>query len=149
MQGIIRILIPCLFLTCISCTSINEDPTYDAAPRIELIEMRPDTVQEFRDSLTFIVYYEDGDGDLGFSNFDSNSVFIRDLRFTRFDEYYLGPITPEDITESINGQLELILPDLFVLSSQNFEITSFEIQIKDRSGNFSNLIESGRVVIKK
>ena len=145
-----RYLLLCIALSFAgSCTTVSEDPAYDFTPRIELLSLRPDTVKEFRDSVFFKVYYEDGDGDLGFSNFDSNSVYIRDLRFTRFDEYYLGPITPEGINESINGEIDFILPGLFLLGNSEEERTSFELMIKDRAGNFSNLVSTGEVLIVK
>ncbi len=133
----------------LSCTTVSEEPAYDFTPRIELLGITPDTVREFRDSLFFKVYYEDGDGDLGFSNFDSNSVYIRDLRFTRFDEFYLGPITPEEIGESISGEIDFVLPGLFLLANSDQERTSFELMIKDRAGNFSNLVSTGEVLIVK
>lgn len=132
-----------------SCTTVSDEPAYDFTPRIELLGLTPDTVREFRDSVFFKVYYEDGDGDLGFSNFDSNSVYIRDLRFTRFDEFYLGPITPESINESINGEIDFVLPGLFVLGNSDQERTSFELMIKDRAGNFSNLVSTDEVLIIK
>ncbi len=130
-----------------SCTEVDENPVFPDAPRIELLELKPTRIVEFQDSLEFHIYYEDGNGDIGFSNFDSNSIFIRDLRFERSDSFYLGPIGPEGIDASIQGTMIFYLPGLFRVTNRDEESTRFELKIKDRQGNLSNVIETEEVII--
>ncbi|MCB0625086.1 MAG: hypothetical protein KDC43_14525, partial [Saprospiraceae bacterium] len=80
---------------------------FDTKPLIDLVAISADTLVEFQENLVLTISYKDGDGDLGTSDPDVNSIFVQDNRLEKPDEYYLPPLAPEEAKISIQGQLDL------------------------------------------
>ena len=129
------------------CTKVSDEPFYDLTPRIELVEVANETVVQFTDSISVTILYEDGDGDLGNTDPDINSIFVKDSRLEKADEYYLGPLSPDGAKISINGTLKLKLSPTFLLGNGTVETMVLSIYIVDRAGNQSNTIETGTITI--
>ncbi len=139
-----------LFFTAIfvlGCTKVSNDPFYDLTPRIELLEVSKETVIQFSDSISVTILYEDGDGDLGNPDPDVNSIFVKDSRLEKADEYYLGPLAPVGSQISINGTLNIKLSPTFLLGNGTEEKMVLSIYVIDREGNQSNTIETGIITI--
>jgi hypothetical protein len=134
-------------LCCMTCTKNSEDLTFDLAPSIELLSMSSDTIREFSETLLININYEDGDGDLGSTDPDINSIFVKDQRLEQSDEYYLGPLAPEGSSISIQGTLNIALANTFILGNADEERTVFTIHVVDRAGNKSNVIETSPITI--
>ena len=138
-----------IIIICISCVKESDELVFDVAPAIELVEISQDTLYEFATPLTIKIKYEDGDGDLGTSDPDVNSIFVKDQRLEKADEYYLGPLAPQDAQISIQGTINLELANLFLLGNGTKENTIFSIYFVDRAGNQSNVIETEPITILK
>jgi hypothetical protein len=139
-----------LFLATIfigGCTKVSNDPFYDLTPRIELLEVSKNTVIQFSDSISISILYEDGDGDLGNPDPDVNSIFVKDSRLEKADEYYLGPLAPVGSKISINGTLNMKLSPTFLLGNGTEEKMVLTIYMVDRAGNQSNTIETETITI--
>lgn len=147
MSGIHKILIATVILFAWSCQE-DEHP-FSEVPEISLVSMSHDTIVEFDDVEVITIQYKDGNGDLGFVEPDKYAIFIRDLRLDEFDGFYVGPLAPLDAEVAIQGQINVEFPNLFIFGNRNSEKTRFEIKMKDRSGNESNLIMTEEVVIIK
>ncbi len=132
-----------------SCETQNTEPVFDVTPKIELLSLSNTELVEFKDTLTLLLRYEDGDGDLGNSNPDINSVFVQDSRLDEADEYYLSPLAPEDAGVSITGNLNIRLAPTFILGNGNTEETTYTIYINDRAGNQSNVLETEPITITR
>lgn len=132
-----------------ACETISNDPVFDLAPRIELTGMSQDTVIQFVESITLNVYYEDGDGDLGNTDPDVNSIYVKDARLEEADKYYLAPLAPAGEKISIQGTLNIELSPTFLLGNGTQEMTILSLYIVDRSGKQSNTIETGEITILK
>ncbi len=139
----------CAFLLClgVACTKQTDDLSFDRAPRITLDSISHDTLVEFQDRLLLYLSYEDGDGDLGTSDPDVNSVFVKDSRLSAADPYYLPPLAPEDSEISIQGNLIIELNPTFLLGNGDEESTVFSLFIVDRAGNESNVTETGEILL--
>lgn len=159
MQNKIYFLLIVLFLAT-ACTKDLGDKTIDEgdpsgigeSPVIELISLSATTIKAYSDSLTFKVSYLDGDGDLGTEDPDVNSIELIDNRnATEFVfGYHLSPRTPEGADLAIQGELDIVLNNSILLEDTNeSETTTFSIRLKDRAGNWSNVLETGEVVIEK
>jgi hypothetical protein len=109
-------------------------------PVIEFVSINQDTFKAFEDSVVIQINYSDGDGNLGNIDADVNSVFVRDNRLTKYDEYYLKPLAPPNSSIPISGSLNVQLPPLFHLTPTPVESTRFEVYLIDRAGNKSNVI---------
>jgi hypothetical protein len=138
-----------LIIFSISCEKVIDKPVFDVVPSIEILGVSSREIVEFRDSLVVTLAYEDGDGDLGSSDPDFNSIFVHDQRLPRPDEYYLGPLAPEDAKISIRGTLNLVLARTFLLGNGTEEQTIFHIHLIDRAGNKSNTVNTGEIVIRR
>ena len=130
-----------------NCETINTDPVFDVVPNIKIIEQSQDTLVEFQDQLLLKIQYEDGDGDIGNADPDINTIFVKDARLSEEDEYYLGPLAPEDAEISITGVLDLQLSATFLFGNGTQETTIFSIYLVDRAGNISNTIQTGEILI--
>ena len=112
----------------------------DPKPQITFVSLSKQEVVSFKEELEIVVNYIDGDGDLGSPDADSLDIYVKDSRLKDFDRYHLKPLAPLSSNIRIQGQLNIKLKTLFVLSSLPMERANFEVYIKDRAGNKSNTI---------
>lgn len=139
-----------LILACLlSCNKKDSRLPFEEVPEIQLLSMSHDTIQEYEDVLVIRIKYTDGDGDLGFEEPDKYALFVRDVRLEDFDNFYLGPVAPPDERIAVEGELDIELPSLFLFGNSERESTYFEIKMRDRAGNESNLITTERVIITR
>lgn len=143
-SGIILVLLVGL----VSCG--KEAPyTPNPVPFISLDSVNSTNIVQFKDSLRIYLRYEDGDGDLGALNPDSNSLSVQDARFNKPDFYFVPPQAPANAKIHIKGRFVLRMKNLFLLGSGNTEPTTFTLRIKDRSGNWSNTITTPLINIRR
>lgn len=129
-----------------SCSK-NSETALDPVPKISFLSINQTSFNAFTDSVIITINYEDGDGDLGYENADLVTAFVHDMRLPNRDGYYVPPLAPLNSTIAISGKLNIVLPPLFLLSNSPTESTSFEIQLQDRKGNLSNIINTPEVTI--
>ena len=142
-------LVLLVVLVSTGCETISKEPQFPLEPMIELEEISNDTIVQFEEGIRIKIKYEDGDGDLGNSDPDINSIFIKDDRLENADEYYLAPLAPVNSEISITGSLDIQLSTTFLLSNADSETTKYTLFVVDRSGNQSNTIETGPIIILK
>jgi hypothetical protein len=111
--------------------------------------MLPNIVNEYSDSIVFIIHYEDKDGDIGIPNADENSLFVKDARLNEADEYFIAPLAPLDESIWISGDFRIVLKNTFKLGNAPLEKTKYTIWLKDRAGNLSNTITSPELTINE
>ena len=85
------------------------------APKLTFKALSSKSLLQFKDSLTVTFSYEDNDGDIGFYDADSSSVYIQDKRLTHPDLYYLKPLNPPNLKPRIKGDVQLGLRNMFLL----------------------------------
>jgi len=147
-------------------------PDYPDEPVIEFISVTPNFILQrpfFRSpdtvytDLTFS--YTDGDGDLGFDD-TTVSLVIYDLRTPNLPkDYRLPMVDPNGAGNGISGEITVRVPvsccipdpvdgillppcDTNSISNQLLDTLIYSIQIKDRSGNWSNLIQSDPIILR-
>lgn len=143
---IVACFISILFFTCKKKT----EPAPDPIPTLELISVSPSTVTEFTDSVLIKLRYTDKNGDLGDSNPDERSLYVKDSRLPNPDYYHVKPLAP--ISENnipIEGELTVKLNSLFILGTGTVEVTTLVIKMKDRAGNWTNELTSPQITINK
>ncbi len=130
-----------------ACTVENELPN---KPEISIVSVHPTEITEYQDVIKVVLAYTDGDGNLGFSNPDSNALRVWDDRLSSPDWYHVQPLAPPGEKISIQGELTVNLSGTFVLSSTaDQETTRFRIKIKDRNGNWSNEVITPLITINR
>ncbi len=132
-----------------------EPPDYPIEPVIEFISVNSNEVvaqtipeDQNRDLDTIYIKFgfTDGDGDLGS---DSLNVFVTDKRTGNADEVYsIGEIPQAGATNGISGEITVMIPEVFCFpNSDPRDTLVYEIQIFDKAGNASNIIESSPIVL--
>jgi hypothetical protein len=151
-------------------TSCVEPPRFPDEPAIELVSVSADTIRQLQDSLYIEFTFTDGDGDLGFEDLsvddcelcDSScyshptfTLFILDNRFNILNgdtvrclkTFNIPYIPPKGATRAISGTITVLLTNEFCIPGKVVDTVSYGIVVKDRSGNFSNKIETGDVIL--
>lgn len=144
----------CGFFACI------KPPSYPIEPVIEFTSLSKVTIQQStlnEDSITINFTFTDGDGDLGDS--DSINIFVTDTRQNFIANKFRIPfIPPEGAANGISGEVSIvtystccIFPDGQVpcTPSVNYPVDTltYKVQIKDRAGNLSNIIETPPIFV--
>lgn len=129
--------------------SCKKDAETSNVPVIKLISVSSTTVKQFTDSLSITFEYTDGDGDIGNINPDENNLQIKDKRLAKADYYFVKPLAPPNSDIKIKGNLVVQLKNTFLLGTTNSEVTTFELKLRDRKGNWSNTILTPNITITK
>lgn len=150
-SGILFILLCCLaVITSCDKEPIETEPNeiISDTPYIELRSVSPTTVTEYEDSILFEIFYQDGDGDLGFESPDSMTLFIIDTRIFTVEEYYIPLLAPAGTELTIQGVLDVKLDRTIMIDDSNpSETVQFKLQIKDRAGHFSNFVTTEDITV--
>lgn len=114
-------------------------PTVSLVPVISLGNM-PDSYTQFDDVVLYLNYI-DGNGDLGFEDADTPVVYVTDNRNDIELNFHVQPLSPPGVEIAIQGQLEVVVENVILLSQSNSsETVTFSVKIIDRAGNWSNLV---------
>lgn len=146
-------------------------PEYPDAPVITFVSVTPSQILQrpfFRQPDT--VYtdlkfsFTDGDGDLGFSD-TTVSIIIRDERSPNIPKNYQFPmVDPQGAGNGISGEVTVRVPvsccipdpvdgiqlppcDTNSVSGQLRDTLIYTVQIKDRTGNWSNVIKTNPIIL--
>ncbi len=147
-------------------------PDFPIEPEIEFLMLNKDSViqgsQGNDDLLQVTISFTDGDGDLGDQENDSLNYYYQDTRFRDFLDIDKAlsariPFIPEQGTgNGISGEITLNLSsgnkeiccvhpqtNQACLPFDDFPIdtATYLIQIRDRAGNWSNVVETGPIYI--
>jgi hypothetical protein len=145
----IRYLFPILAMVALLMACTKEESRRDPVPAIRLLDVNRTEVLQFVDTLEVLLYYEDGDGDLGNPDPDIPSLIVKDARLERPDSFHVPPLAPIGARIPIQGELRVRLPHLFLLGNGNTETTHFRIRFVDRAGNESNEIQTPNIRIQR
>ena len=123
-------------------------PPASTTPALELVSVSPSSVHQLSDSITFVIKYTDGDGDLGYESADSMSLYLTDTRFPLTMDYHIQPLSPVGTSISITGNLSVVLHNTILKnSSSTSESAVFEIKMRDRSGHISNTLTCPAITV--
>lgn len=138
-------------------------PSYPDTPVINYEGVNKVTVYQKRvgnplDTLAIFFSFTDGDGDLSFV--DSTDISLADSRFPSAPVTYKLPLIPSEGTqEGIRGDIVIRIPNtigICCIENNNAcppnpsiatDTFSYEIQIRDRAGNFSNKIRTEVIAV--
>ena len=140
-----------LFALLIAGCSDDESASEDLSPepKISFVSISPDTIIDFKNSITLTIHYSDNNGDLGFSDPDEFSLWVKDSRLDSADYYHVSPLAPTNHNLVIKGNLEIVLNSIFILGNGQEERMTLSIKIKDRANHWSNIVHSDPITIRK
>lgn len=140
-----------LFLPVVSVACFNA-PEYPDTPEIsvkEIVKSRAETYAG--DSVVVVLAFKDGNGDLGKRNQSDTTpnLFITDKRFSIIDSlsYSIPNIPANGSVDAISGEISInLLAKIYcnpLFPDKLRDTLEFEIQVRDRAGNFSNKVTTG------
>tara|TARA_B110000211_G_scaffold233299_1_gene299120 strand:- start:174 stop:611 length:438 start_codon:yes stop_codon:yes gene_type:complete len=135
------------FLSLVSCKDDESEITN--TPHLEFVSISPSAITEFKEEVTLVIKYTDGDGDLGENDPDIKNLFVTDQRNGVEYSYRIPQLSPSGSNITIEGNLEVDLNTLSVVGSSTSEQVVFDIYIIDRSDNQSNTISSSPITVSK
>jgi len=139
-----------MLLILISCKKEEAKPVFDPIPHIAFLEMSPGSVKAYKDSVSFVISYEDGDGDLGENTAGSENLFLKDLRTGASYTFRIRRLVPGDEKAPIKGTLKFVLPFVILTDdSSTQQEVRFEIKLRDRAGNESNTVQTGMLQVNR
>ncbi len=145
MKNLIYIIIGMLFVS--ACK--KEDNVLTDTPYIEFVSVTPLEVQEFEQAITFTIFYQDGDGDLGENSADVKNLFLKDNRNNIVYEYRIEQLAPDNSNIAIQGNLNIELNGTGITDGSSQQSATFNIYMIDRSGNQSNTITTTAITVSK
>jgi len=131
-----------------ACTN---PPDFSEVPEIEFVSVNKVLIHEQQDSINLVFSFKDGDGDLGVNQSDTSSnTFITDIRsgkkpFTYL--YRLPYVSSKGSIKAISGQVSINIPGVTCVPGKTIDTILYRIQIIDRAGHYSNIIESEKIVV--
>lgn len=163
--------IAAFFIVAASLMGCFKEPNFSMSPEISFADIDKNVVLDIftgatKDSLIISINFQDGDGDLGLTeqekadaqaNNDFNYL-VKPLRKTNGTFQYFTPAEPLSgyfpslKSETKPGAIEGVLSygvDFFHAFTPKYDTLKFEIQIKDRAGNMSNIIETDEIVLNE
>lgn len=149
--------------------SCYKEPEFDAVPEISFQSIRREIrVDQFtganKDSVIISLGFRDGDGDLGLNESEKalaearlNYNYVvrvfrrRNGQFTEFTPFlpysgYFPRLRNDNRIGPIEGVLDYSIDFPHPFTPRNDSL-KFEIQIQDRTGNFSNIVETEVVIL--
>lgn len=117
------------------------------APILGLNSISTTDVQSFNNDVVVQLSYEDFQGDLGYTDADIPTLFVKDARLSAPDGYPIFPVTPDMQELHVKGTFTVHLNSLFLMGTDTLETTTLEFTIKDRAGHSSNTVTSTPIQI--
>ncbi len=141
----ILILLAAIMILVASCV---KPPEYPVEPFIEFVNMSGNEFDALdEDSLSITFYFEDGDGDLGSE--DSINMFWEDSRALGSPNQFKIPfIELQGNSKAISGNVTAYIPiGVCYDFSSVIETYHYNIYIKDRAGNVSNILNTPDITL--
>lgn len=122
----------------------KDKPVYSETPELTFVSVSSTSVSS-SDSLTFVISYQDGDGDLGENTPDARNLYLTDSRIGTAYQYRISELAPQS-SVIIKGTLSVILPHAGLLGAGP-ESATFSVYVIDRAGHTSNTVTSPTVTV--
>lgn len=143
-----RIIVILGILVTVFASCSKNDEALSKVPSLTFVSLSPTTAVQYADSLTFVLGYEDGDGDLGSNDPDIKNLFITDSRNGVVYQYRVKQLAPNNSTIAIKGNLSVVLDRVGLIGGGTAETATYSIYMTDRAGNQSNTVTSSAITIQ-
>ena len=156
-----------LLAGCAAAVTCARIPEFPVEPVIEYRGISQNTIEQSRggialDTIEIKFSFTDGDGDIGSE--DSVNIFLQDSRDGSIQLFKVNPIPKLGAGNGLRGEIKILMtnssvtgyfcctfPNTFLtcLPSKQYpsDTLSYQIFIRDRSGNISNKIRTEKITI--
>lgn len=132
------------------CKKEKAPDAISTTPELKFVSISPGSVLQYNDSITIVISYTDGDGDLGENNANINNLFVTDSRNGVQYNYRVKQLAPSDANIAIKGNLNVVLKNTALVdTNKTSESVTYSIFMNDRAGHASNTVTSSAITIVK
>ena len=151
-----------LFITLVGCaTSCVREAQFSDIPAIEFLGQSKNEISQgalMEDSLYVRFSFQDGDGDIG--DAENINVFLTDTRQNFATEFRIPDLAENTTGLGIEGEVTMLIFTTCCLyddnsqapctpsTSQPTDEVIYTLQIQDRAGNLSNIIELDPITVR-
>jgi hypothetical protein len=135
-------LILCSWFLIAGCS--EDEPVYSDVPEIKFVSVSSTNVNS-SDPLTFVISYQDGDGDLGENSPTARNLYLTDSRIGSAYQYRISELSPSN-SIIIRGTLSVKLDHANLLGAGPENVV-YSIYVVDRAGHASNTVTSPTVTV--
>jgi hypothetical protein len=121
-------------------------PNYSEIPAITFDSISSTTARVGHDSITFLIDFTDGDGDLGSS--DIPNLFFLDSRTGYTDSFKIPNLTPQGNVKAISGVIAYVGSSFNCIPGKTFDSLYYTIYVQDRAGNKSNQVMTPQIILE-
>ena len=125
----------------------KDSPTISTTPSITFVSVGPSSVTEFKDSISFVISYSDGDGDIGQNDPNIYNLFLTDNRINVTYQYRISQLAPDNANIAITGNLTVVLKNAGITNNSTSQTATYSIYLKDRGGHQSNTVTTPAITI--
>jgi hypothetical protein len=134
---------------CVIFSCKKDTEKFAKIPSLEFVKITPSVAAEFVDEVKITVLYRDKDGDVGENDPEVKNLFVTDNRNDVKYSFRIPELTPEGSEIAIEGNFEINLKVLYMVSDQEEESAVFSVYILDRALNKSNSVTTEAITVKK
>jgi len=126
--------------------SCIEPPNFDNSPLITEVQLTKSVLQSGMDTFQVIIYFKDGDGDIGLPTDSTvNNLFLIDSRTDFQYAFTIPEIQENGNINDISGDLRI---NMFRLpGTTDTDTISFEVYLFDNALNQSNVVTTPSILI--
>lgn len=144
-----KLFLPVLFALLIIVSCGKDKPMYSDIPSITRVDVHPSLVNAYKDSIEFIVSYEDGDGDLGENDPSVSNLYLVDNRIGITYPFRIPQLAPDGSKLIIRGSLSVVLNNTGITDGSSSQTVTYSIYMKDRAGNTSNTVTTNAITVNQ
>ena len=127
----------------------EKDKPLSDTPYIEISNVTPTNAQAYSDTITFTVFYRDGNGDLGENDPNVYNLFLTDGRNQVQYKYRVQQLAPSGSNVPIQGNLKVKLAGAPIINGGSSETVTYSVYVVDRAGNQSNIATSPVITVSQ
>lgn len=128
------------------CT--DEGVEISNTPEIKFLNISPLEAVAYEEKIVIRIKYTDGDGDLGENDPDVKNLTVTDSRNQVAFQFRIPELAPPGSEIAISGELPIELDGVGLIDSESqSEIVEYLVQITDRAGNQSNIVNTDPIQV--
>jgi len=137
----------CTFCLVLISACKKDSKELSDTPTIEFRSINPSSVTEYADSIEIVIWYRDGDGDLGENKDGVENLFVTDSRDQITYAFRIPQLAPTGSSIAIQGLIPIQLTNTAITDGSASQSVGYSVYVVDRAGNKSNTVPTSVITV--